>query len=416
MGITTELITVFVEMLITVYYLNGLFFSPQVKKIRVALAFSGFAAGLSILSILPINPFVRIFYALICTVLIEFSIYKASWLASVYIAFIYYALAIIADVLCSSLFSLIGVLYQDQASEGARRIYYIAAAKLMHLIGVQIVIYIKRHKNNEGSLLHAIPLILGQLISILICHLLFSIIQYGASSIYVSIGIIGMLYINIVICLYIESIRTLYESKKQKEMAEHQLVIQQEYYEQVLKDQVETRALWHDIKKYLNAMKAIASDKASANTCMEQAEESFKKIHNVVDVGNPIVNGILEYGLSKAEYAGIKLNLDVWIPQTISISPIDLFVIIGNTLDNAIEECSTHEKQSSKVIDLILKQKNRMLYYEISNPVNASPLKKIGAIHGYGLKNVQKCVEKYSGTMSSEMVDNYFIVSIQLNI
>lgn len=327
-----------------------------------------------------------------------------------------HALAIIADVLCSSLFSLIGVLYQDQASEGARRIYYIAAAKLMHLIGVQIVIYIKRHKNNEGSLLHAIPLILGQLISILICHLLFSIIQYGASSIYVSIGIIGMLYINIVICLYIESIRTLYESKKQKEMAEHQLVIQQEYYEQVLKNQVETRALWHDIKKYLNAMKAIASDKASANTCMEQAEESFKKIHNVVDVGNPIVNGILEYGLSKAEYAGIKLNLDVWISQSISISPIDLFVIIGNTLDNAIEECSTHEKQSSKVIDLILKQKNGMLYYEISNPVNASPLKKIGAIHGYGLKNVQKCVEKYSGTMSSEIVDNYFIVSIQLNI
>ena len=82
-------------------------------------------------------------------------------------------------------------------------------------------------------------------------------------------------------------------------MAEHPLVIQQEYYEQVLKSQEETRALWHDIKKHLNAMKVIVSDQASANICMEQAEESFKKIYNVVDVGNPIVSGILNTGLDR---------------------------------------------------------------------------------------------------------------------
>ena len=46
-------------------------------------------------------------------------------------------------------------------------------------------------------------------------------------------------------------------------------------------------------------MKVIVSDQASANICMEQAEESFKKIYNVVDVGNPIVSGILNTGLDR---------------------------------------------------------------------------------------------------------------------
>lgn len=418
MGTTIELITVFVEIVFLLYYLNGLFDFVKTGKNITFLMFAGFGLGLSILSVFPINPFVRIFYSISYTVIIELIAYKNSFLISLYFGFIYYAMAVASDILCSSIFSSVGVSYQAQASDGTKRMFYIVAAKLLHLIGIQIVIHIKRYKNHEGSLLRAIPLIIGQFISIYICHLLFSIVQYGGSPIYVSMGILGMLFINVVICFYVESIRTLYENKRQIALAEQQLTIQQSYYEQVSKSQEETRALWHDIKKYLSAMQTLVSEKdqVSASTCMLQAEASFKRVHSVVDVGNQIINGILEYGLTKAESADIKLNIDIWVNKSVSISPVDLYVIIGNTLDNAIEECSTHEDHSSKVIDLILKQKNRMLYYEIRNPILSPPKIKPGKIHGYGLKNVKNCVEKYHGIMTCDIIDNFYIVTIQLNM
>lgn len=418
MGTTIELITVFVEVIFLLYYLSGLYDFSKTKKSKTFLLYAGFGIGLSVLSVLPISPFIRIFYSISYTVIIELLAYRSNLLISLYLGFIYYAMAIAGDILCSSIFSSVGVSYHAQASEGTKRMFYIVAAKLLHLIGIQIVIHIKRYINHEGSLLRAVPLIIGQFISIYICHLLFTIVQYGGSSTYVSLGILGMLFINVVICFYIESIRMLYEEKKQREIAEQQSIIQQSYYEQVSKSQEETRALWHDIKKYLNAMQMLVSEKnqISANTCILQVEEAFKQIHSVVDVGNQIINGILEYGLNKAESAGIKLNIDVWVSESINISPVDLYVIIGNTLDNAIEECSTHEDYSSKAIDLILKQKNRMLYYEIKNPILSPPKKKPGKIHGYGLKNVENCVEKYHGTITCEIKDKYYVVEVQLNI
>ena len=57
-------------------------------------------------------------------------------------------------------------------------------------------------------------------------------------------------------------------------------------------------------------------------------------------------------------------------------SSTDLFIIIGNTLDNAIEACSQIDDKKERIVSVWLYQKNHLLLYEISNPYNEKAQKK----------------------------------------
>lgn len=96
----------------------------------------------------------------------------------------------------------------------------------------------------------------------------------------------------------------------------------------------------------------------------------------------------------------------------------DLNIIIGNTFDNAIEECATlvnRNPDTEPEIKVSLIQMNDMLFFEITNPCAQVSHKKPGSIHGYGLQNARRCVEKYNGSMSNGVVDGQYRVSICLD-
>ena len=147
----------------------------------------------------------------------------------------------------------------------------------------------------------------------------------------------------------------------------------------------------------------------------ESIQYEFGKIGTVVDVDNAELNVILNHCVQKASSSGIKVQLDVAVPPTLNVSAVDLSVIIGNTVDNAIEACQLlHD--SSAVIHIMLRKNNDMLFYGVENPYSPSAPKKEGTNHGYGLKNVKKCVGKYHGRLALEQSDNMYRVSIYLNI
>ncbi|MDR3270514.1 MAG: ATP-binding protein [Peptococcaceae bacterium] len=62
-----------------------------------------------------------------------------------------------------------------------------------------------------------------------------------------------------------------------------------------------------------------------------------------------------------------------------------------------------------------LVQRNDMLFYEIKNPCREIRHKKSGKHHGYGLKNVEVCVQKYSGVIEKSEEHGHYRVSIRLN-
>ena len=261
------------------------------------------------------------------------------------------------------------------------------------------------------------PLLLCQLISMYIIHVIYLTMR-DTSTASASFGVIllGLLYINAIVIVYIQAISAHGQRLTQIELAEQNYQLQQEYYQQLQKDQAETHALWHDIKKYVIAIQAAAgAGGEKAQQEFESIQQEFGKIGTVVDVDNAELNVILNHCVQKASSSGIKVQLDVAVPPTLNVSAVDLSVIIGNTVDNAIEACQLlHD--SSAVIHIMLRKNNDMLFYGVENPYSPSAPKKEGTNHGYGLKNVKKCVGKYHGRLALEQSDNMYRVSIYLNI
>ena len=383
---------------------------------RRLLLFVLYGCILALLSVFPIPAMIRGGYSLISIVLIAKFGYDSKILNGIYATLAFNLLAIVADILSIVLLNRLGIQTSQLDHGGSSRAVCIVVAKLIVLVLIQISTQIIR-KNDSIIPRWTIPLVVGQLFSIFAEALLLQLSIYeNISAFYIAIYSACLLYINLVICFYTETIKTAYNERHMRELAEQQLQIQVSYYEKEQQARDATRALWHDIKKYTNATQDLFQhgDMENAVQSLQQATTALSEIHQTVDVGNAVVNGILERALEQVQNQEIFLDFNVWVSDQLPISAVDLYIIMGNTIDNAIEACQQVPAADSPTISLTLRQQNHTLFYAIDNPIPAKQGKKPGDVHGYGIRNVKNCVAKYHGMMTVSKQDGVFSVQIQL--
>ena len=147
---------------------------------------------------------------------------------------------------------------------------------------------------------------------------------------------------------------------------------------------------------------------------VQQATDTFGDIKNISAVGNPVVDAVFNKYLRTAQEQQTKITLDVTIPEILSISPLDLSIVIGNTLDNALNACLACPIEQ-RIIKICLRKQNRILFYRIENPYREGlQVSRIGKYHGYGLKNIKRIIEKNGGDFQIEKSDSRFTVFIRM--
>ena len=327
-------------------------------------------------------------------------------------------------MLIFGLFSLFHIDAQTIMSYGHSRAICIIISHMLLWLCVLIVLAITKRKRTAITLPFLLTLTPGYIAGIFIglsfCQQVLS--GEGRMSVPVLISAIGLLYLNIVIILYAERTKSASDQKLQAELAEHHYAMQEQYYTQLRSEQEETRAMFHDINKYMQAMRTLAAEAnaaeanaAEVNQMMAETQELFESLTTVVDVGNSVVSTILNEYREITEDADIPFNFDVSVPPNLGISAVDLYVLLGNTLDNAIEACQSLPIEE-RYIRIQMRIYHNILFYQIENPYAEGYLQcSRGKNHGYGLQNVRKCVEKHDGHMSVSQNDNKFILSMRLN-
>lgn len=419
--ILIDLGTALVEVILTWYFFSNTLRMGTESAKKVIIYYLSYGLVLSFASLWP-PPFIplRVLILIIYSLLGNHFTYRPKWLKNIYITALFYSSTVISDVLAGGILTLCGLPVHLNLS-GIERFAYHCISRILHLLLLYcFVVFINRQRYDVPLRYHAIPLILCQIASAYACYQSFFALMNGSNSTAVIVEVLCLLYINVTICVYVERLKYTYLLREQAKIAEQKLHAQQEYYRDAIERQDETRALWHDIKKYLLAMESLAQEgkDGEIRTAYEEIRGKFKYLEDIVDVENPVVNGILAYAARQTREAGIYLTMDIWVGKELRISPSDLYVIVGNTVDNATEACSQLPKENRK-IHIILRQTNHMLFYEISNPFDPDHLdvhKKSGQIHGYGLRNVEKCVKNNSGDMNISKNESVFTVSIRLTI
>ena len=418
MNIWIELSTVAVEVFLPWYFFSGMFGKSSSSGIIKAITGLVYAVVLALISLLYPASILR-FLTIICLTYFAVKIYfDTGWISAVYPTLLFFLFAILSDIFCGLTLQFAGVSTNSLMGDGAGRLIYNIIGKLFHLLCLYIVLTLTRARLDIQSLFKALPLLSCQILSIYICYKNFTIVLAGNGSDFLRFETICLLYIDLIMCAFVEVLNRSHEKERETEIARQKLELQGKYYVDIVERQEETRRLWHDIKKYMASMEALvdSANKEEAQQCLKSIQSAFSEIANTVDTGNKLIDSILTYGVKKAENLEVVIQPEIWVDSEINFPATDLFVIIGNTLDNAIEACSQLEDETARIISVGLHQKNHLLLYEISNPYTGRSFQKPGKIHGYGLKNVEACVERNGGLMSISKENGNFSVSIQLNL
>lgn len=373
--------------------------------------------GQCVLSLFPNWVIPRTLYLLLGGFLLARLFYEVQTWPAAFASGSFFVLGSVVEILAMLL---IGVRLPDTdllMQVGAARLIYVVFSNLIQIPLLILVSHFFNREESDLRIVWLLPLISIQLASISVCY----VVQCHAADKdfpdYMVFFMAVLLFVNIMIVFYVEALRKNEKEKYLAELTEQHYHLQIEYYQQLLEKQQETKALWHDIKKYTTAMQAVAAqnDSEQLRQIAQAAADAYERVKDIAAVGNPVVDALLNQYLRSAKENQIQVLLDITIPEVLAISTLLLSVVIGNTFDNAIEACRLIAPEK-RVIHLQLRKQNRILFYSIENPyIDAVTQLRVGKHHGYGLKNVERAVNQNNGNFQVEKVDGNFIVQIRLN-
>ncbi|MGM0215810.1 hypothetical protein IGI42_003405 [Enterococcus sp. AZ109] len=207
-----------------------------------------------------------------------------------------------------------------------------------------------------------------------------------------------------------------------KEQENQKLKLQEDYYLELEKNQLEVRKLKHDLNNHLSVVGNYLEDDHVA-----EAKNYFTGLTNVYAnqtrtfSKNPLVNNVLNAKYELAQQNDIDCLFNIDVSDWVGIDDISLCTILANTLDNAIEAAAKIPEIDQRKLSVKARYYKKYFSYEIANSTEEQLVTNDGKVlttkpdkknHGFGLANVQEIVEKYEGTMKIKQSDDEFVLLI----
>ncbi len=228
----------------------------------------------------------------------------------------------------------------------------------------------------------------------------------------------GMALLTLVIFLLYRILDGIYDRR----VAAYQNKLLKNEMDEVHNIYLTMRGWRHDYHNHIQSVKAYLAMNSpeEARVYLDALEQDLDDINLLFNTGNINADAILNAKISLAIKKGIRVDYKATVPRALTVSDIDLCVVIGNLIDNAVEAC---EKVASEnqFIRLYIGILQKQLYLSVSNATNEVVRKldeqyistKRGN-HGHGLKRINKIVDKYGGFINRKNEPGVFVTEIML--
>ena len=211
-------------------------------------------------------------------------------------------------------------------------------------------------------------------------------------------------------------------SKKiDRQIAAYQRELIETHYQEVENMYRQIRGWRHDYRNHIQTMKVLAEngDLDGIKAYLDELDTDLNTVDTVVKTGNAMADAILNSKISLARSRNIAVQVDAHIPVKLSMSELDLCVIIGNLFDNAIE-ASLALPEDQRMIRVYLDMKGTQLYISFTNRTAGKKLPKVGKIfkttkgadHGFGLVRIDNIIERLDGYLSRNSEDGAFTTEL----
>ncbi len=185
----------------------------------------------------------------------------------------------------------------------------------------------------------------------------------------------------------------------------------------------QTRAWRHDLHSHIQAMKALRAEEKNGelDAYLEKLEDDLKGVDKVVKTGNVTVDAILNSKLSLARARNIDVRVKASVPDQLPVSAVELCVIVGNLLDNAMEACLRQNDEEERFIRVYMGAKKERLYLSVTNTAPGLPQKRDGRFlshkgetHGFGLLRIDRIIARADGYLSRAAEEGAFTTEVLL--
>ena len=179
----------------------------------------------------------------------------------------------------------------------------------------------------------------------------------------------------------------------------------------------------HDLKHQIRAIRNASFE--DMDRYLAEMEDSIRIYESIVKTGNEVLDTILTEKSLYCKDRGITVSCVVDGIQMNFINTVDLYAILGNALDNAIEAVEKLDNQEQQQIDVLIHRQQNFLVINVINPMKERLIfeeelpvttKGDSRFHGFGLKSVRHLVKKYDGYMSISQADGCFSLKILIPI
>lgn len=237
------------------------------------------------------------------------------------------------------------------------------------------------------------------------------------------IAAILLIIANLLILFVIDKQETHLRTTERLLFAEAHIKNQLSHYSELYTQQEALKKFRHDSKNFYTSLISILetlSTQDAIDYIKDKIEiEMFN--NNSINSGHPVIDAIIYSKKLSAQKHGASINSNIKITSKILIDELELGVLIGNAVDNAIEAVSKLNEYESKVIELKILSSGDMLSIEISNRTisnidtqNIVTSKKNKQLHGYGISSIETITKKYKGNLSMSCKNNIFTLSVIL--
>ncbi len=205
-----------------------------------------------------------------------------------------------------------------------------------------------------------------------------------------------------------------------KRVEDYQGDLLRKYCEEVESMYAKMRGWRHDYHNHIQALQASMAlgRYDDVNAYLLELNDDLTQVDTTVKTGRVMIDAILNGKMNIAAQNAIPVNVKAKIPDETPVTDVDLCAIIGNLLDNAIEE-NKKLPQENRFIRIYIGRKNTQFYLAFTNAAGKKHEKRRGLFpsekerrSGLGLIRVQSLVRKYGGIFSADSEDGGFTAEL----
>lgn len=260
----------------------------------------------------------------------------------------------------------------------------------------------------------------------------------------------GVVPVMLLLCLWSilysvrlsQELRELHEERNRSVILGQQLESMEEHLRETERVYAGVRAMKHDMRNQIAVVTELmdhSQARAELQNHLEQMNNTLSALDFPCRTGSAVVDTLvgIKYHEMQERIPGVLFRYEeLLIPAGLKISSMDLSLILGNALDNAIEACQRMQERGDRAgtpgdkgtqpwIQAGTMMKAPYFFLEIANSFDGELRYSAGrefpetekedtSLHGIGLQSIQAAAEKYHGGVDWRAEGNVFTLTVML--